>query len=724
MSNNLQEELIDLVFSQKGLLGSFLKEFEERIGQKQMASQIVSSFEKEGVALIEAGTGIGKSLAYLVPAIYWALKFHEKVVISTHTIALQEQLIYKDIPFLLKTMNVDLKSVLVKGMGNYLCLRKLHELRHQPLLFSDVESRQVELIEQWSEKTACGSRSEIPFSILPSTWEKVFAESDSCNHIHCPQYKQCFFFKARQEAVDAQLLIVNHHLLLADLNSKMKEGFREEKAIIPPYNRLVIDEAHHLEQIALESFAASVDRVFLIRLLNRIFSETHPERSRLTLIRTDGKSLPLELQHKLDLAIPLQKKECIARVEEAFSSLVFFMQTIFHENTNRSRDWKKRITQDILEHPAWEESLKTPFNQLISQLRSLSQSLSGLEGDLETFKGSSIYEKMHIHALEIRSLAVRLEEAAEIIDTFFNDKKLDKRVRWVEINPSTITLVDATLDISSLLREHLFAKLKTAVLCSATLTTNQTFSFTKERLGLTSLKKAVTEKTYDSPFDYANRTLLVVPTDIVAPTDPLFIHQVIEAIHHAIKSSSGNAFVLFTSYDMLQTCYEKVSIQPGLEKYSFLKQGQLARHQLLEKFKKTNGSVLFATNSFWEGVDVPGEALRCVIIVKLPFQVPTEPVYQAYSESLEKEGKNPFVYYAIPQAVIKFKQGFGRLMRKKNDRGCIVCLDNRLVTKPYGKSFLNSLPPCRTSFVPLDKAWEEMRLFYRQTYEGVAKLHL
>ncbi|MBY0529959.1 MAG: DEAD/DEAH box helicase family protein [Rhabdochlamydiaceae bacterium] len=711
-TTHLSSEWLDLIFSQTGLLGRFLGAYEERSSQKEMAEQILIAYAKEKTALIEAGTGIGKSLAYLVPAVYWALKHQEKTVISTHTIALQEQLIHKDIPFLLRVMDADLKAVLVKGMGNYLCLRKLAELQSQPLLFSTEESNEVQAIERWVERSKEGSRSEIVFPLSPGTWEKVAAESDTCNHVHCPHYKECFFFRARKMAEDAQILVINHHLLMADINARRQADFREEKAILPSFERAVIDEAHHLEEIALESFAASSDRLYLNRLLAKVFSETHPERSRLFLIRKEFTTLSPELQHQLDVAIPVQKKECAALVENAFSLFTHFIETQLQENVPLGREWKKRITPEMTAHAYWSDPLMTAFKLLADHLLGITQSLLALDAALETFKGTKFQEALSQHSIEIRALALRFEQQAQMLLQFFSEKTEEQRVRWVEIHPSNVLLVEATLDVSSLLQEHFFSRMRTAALCSATLTTNRGFSFVKERLGL---KGTLSEQIYDSPFDYENRSLLLVPTDFPAPTDPQFNAQAISAIASAIEASRGNTFVLFTSYEMLQQCYDKLSLTSLAQKYPLLRQGQLSRRILLEQFKETEGSVLFATSSFWEGVDVPGDALRCVIIVKLPFQVPTEPLIQACTERMEREGKNPFNDYSVPQAVIKFKQGFGRLIRTKNDRGCIVCLDNRIIKKGYGKVFINSLPPCKTSFVPQDKAWEEMRALYSRT---------
>lgn len=714
-----KEKLLDIIFSQDGLLGRFLDAFEPRPGQKEMAQGILSAYEEDKIALIEAGTGIGKSLAYLVPAVYWALKHQEKSVISTHTIALQEQLIRKDIPFLLKTMDVDLKAVLVKGMGNYLCLRKLSELRQQPLLFSLDESQQVQNIEQWSERTSEGSRSEIKFPISSGTWEKVACEADNCSHVQCPFYKHCFFFKARKEAEDAQILVVNHHLLMADINAKIRQDGAQEKSVIPRFERAIIDEAHHLEQVALDSFAQSSDRIGLQRLLGRIFSENHPERSRLNLIRADFSQAKPSLVHALDVEVPVQKKECAALIEKAFAEMAHFLESIIAQPRFGSKENKWRLTQAICSLEYWKDPLQKTFHSLAEKLTQLSLALSALEGQLGEFKGTKLEEQAQDHSLELKSLAMRLEENAANLTRFFSDEDPDKRVRWVEMTAANVVLMDANLAVASLLYENLFAKLRTTALCSATLTTNRAFSYLKERLGIHLEKEEnVSEQIFDSPFDYAQRTLLAIPSDLPGPSDPQFLPQILEPIKQTIQVSKGNAFILFTSYEMLQWTHEKLSNDATLSKYTLLKQGDLSRHVLLEEFKQTPGSVLFATNSFWEGVDVPGEALRCVVIVKLPFIVPSEPIYQACSEALEREGKDPFNDYAVPQAVIRFKQGFGRLMRKKNDRGCIVCLDHRLVKKNYGKQFLNSLPPCKTTSGPFKKVLEEMRAHYASTAQN------
>jgi ATP-dependent DNA helicase DinG len=713
---NSQHQLLRLIFSQDGLLSRSLKNFEERPVQKEMAQRILEAYEEDQMALIEAGTGTGKSLAYLVPAIFWALKHQEKTVITTHTIALQEQLLHKDIPFLLKTMDVEIKACLVKGMGNYLCLRKLQELQDQLLLFSLEEAKEMQAIEQWAEKTDEGSRSDIPFPVSTATWEKIGAEGESCNHVHCPHYKRCFFFKARKEAAEAQLLIVNHHLLLADIEKRRRNLTQE--SILPPYDRLIIDEVHHLEDIALESFAQRFDRIAFLRLLAKLHSDTHPERSRLILLRQALATLPMSsptLLQKLEIEIPALRSTCQIELEETFAQLTHFFETILNGNSVvvREKEMKKRINDEIVQHPFWKDKLILKLLSLSEHIERLSVALKAVLSDVEHLK--NVYEKLGVHLLVIQATAMRLEQAASFLIRFTQDEPKEKRVRWLEFNGGNVGLIDAVLDISRFLNEHLFAKLRTSVLCSATMATARSFNDLKSRLGLSDQEKKIKEEIYDSPFNYTERVLFIVPTDLPLPSSSEFLPECIKAIREAIEISKGSAFLLFTSYEMLQSCYRTLANTALIQKFPFLKQGDLPRHLLLDQFKKREGNVLFATDSFWEGVDVPGETLRCVIIAKLPFSVPSDPLYEAYAQSLEKEGLSPFFDYSVPQAVIKFKQGFGRLMRKNDDRGCVICLDHRIVKKSYGKLFLQSLPSCRTCFAPRADAFAEMRLFYERT---------
>lgn len=726
-----EEEFLDLIFSKEGFLSRFLNDFEERKEQQEMASQILEAYQHNHLALIEAGTGTGKSLAYLVPAVLWALKRGEKTVISTQTISLQEQLIHKDIPFLLRMLDIDLKAVLVKGMGNYLCLRKLQEVSEQGDLFSQ-EEKELQKIQAWSAKTKEGSKSEITFPL--TLWNKVHAESDSCTYASCPHYRQCFFFKARRTTEEAHLLVVNHHLLLADLVNKGRIDFKEERTILPSYKRLVIDEAHHLEEIAQDSLSTLTSRQELRRLLGRLFSEAHLERSQLTLLQREVAERKqsmnerdfLSIMQRLEIEMLAEKRALALLVEEAFSALDAFCKDLFYEEkstSSKGASFKWRWTRALFSHPLFYTHVHPLFQNLITSLNRFTQSLFSLEQDVERIDKESKEEKISGLITNLHTTTTRLAEQATALTAFFSETDATGRVQWIEKIPlqngTDLALIDAPLDVSSHLHEHFFTPLASALLCSATLSTNRDFQFIRSQLGIqdSGNKRIVTEKIYASPFDYEKQSLFLIPNDLPDPTDPSFTSAASESIFKALVACQGNAFVLFTSYDMLRTSYELVKARAHENHFHFLKQEDAPRHTLIERFKAKEGSVLFGTESFWEGVDVPGDALRCVIIAKLPFKVPTDPLFQGLSELLTKKGKNPFFDYGLPQAIMKFKQGVGRLIRKKSDRGCIVCLDKRIVTKAYGKMFFKSLPPSRVIQAPGKEVFEEMKRFYSKELE-------
>ncbi len=648
-------DIVEEVFGKDGLLSKHHEGFEEREGQVAMAAQVLEAYEKNQIALIEAGTGIGKSLAYLVPAVYWALKKQEPTIISTYTIALQEQLIAKDIPFLLKLMEADVKAVLVKGISNYVCLKRLKEAEEEP---------EINKLRFWADKTKEGSKSEI--SVSNTAWDKVSVDGAKCTHVHCPFYRPCFLFKARRRAEDAQILVVNHHLLFTDLA-------KEDKGVLPKAKRVIFDEAHHIEQIALESLSKRAGDITLIHLIDQYRGEAFPD-------------VKPSLSSRIEIEIPSEKSLLISEIHKVFLPL---------QGTE-----EKKILLDSKVIEGWRQS----FLGLIAELHKFSTRLFCLRSDLEKLEIQKEFQSL------LQGLCQRLDEQIEILENFFKempDKK--SRVRWIETYKKGVGLVDADLDVASYLNKFLFTKYETSTLCSATLTTAKDFSYLKDRLGLAD---NVSENIYESPFDYKNRTLFLVPTDLPLPSEPTFNKEAAQSILNAVRASKGNAFILFTSYEMLKQCYEITSATLEKEGYLLLKQGDKPRNQLLATFKANEGSILFGTDSFWEGVDVAGEQLRLVVIAKLPFKAPDDPFMLAHSNYLTLQGKAPFFDYAVPLAVVKFKQGFGRLMRKKTDRGCILCLDKRLVTKNYGKLFLKSLPPAKTSFDTSTKVFESMKAFY------------
>ncbi len=466
--------LLDELFSDAGLLKKSLPSYEARIGQQQMSKQIWEAFEKDASALFEAGTGIGKSLAYLIPALLWSFRTGEKIVVSTYTIALQEQLIEKDIPMLLKALGLELRVVLAKGMGNYLCLRKLEEVSKQHGLFD----QSVEPLVTWAAKTTDGTKSAIPFSISGETWGQVFAESDACAYVKCPHYKQCFFFKARAKVQDADIIIVNHHLLMANLLAS------ENQSILPPFTRLIVDEAHHLEHVARSSLTQTLDRIQLFKILARVHSEHHPELSRLMFLKEVLKHDKV-LALRLSVDLPGEKRDLTLKINTAFDQLD---QLVLNS-------YRSRVSPDLL------KNMEAPFLEVKEGLKRYAASLSSLEG----YVPDELRQKVEGALDDIAGAILRLKETIATIDAFFKSES-EGNVRWAEKTAEGIVLSLAQLDVAPFLQEKLFDPLKSTVLCSATLTIGENFEHVKNNLGL---KDEVVEAVYHSPFDYKNRTRLL-----------------------------------------------------------------------------------------------------------------------------------------------------------------------------------------------------------------------
>lgn len=728
----LNPDIVLQTLNANGPFSKALKSFEARDEQKEMMRNVVDAYNGNQVALIEAGTGTGKSLAYLIPALLWAVENGERTVVSTNTITLQEQLLNKDIPLINKALGLNLKAILVKGMYNYFCMRKFDEVQHELLLMSPQEVDELQKIEAWQETTKDGSRSSLPFSPSSAIWEKVCAENDSCNRNACPYFQKCHFFNARREASDAQILIVNHHLLFADIVVRADNDNFKDPAILPPYTRIILDEAHNIEDIATDYFAARISQLDLMRSTAKLTAEKKgQDHGKLPLLKEKiishyKNNFSADVQSilsRLNIDLPGLRRDLIQRAHETFSAFFEFTQHFSQSGEEHVQGENKlRILPHHHTHPAWIEKLIPNSKVLCESIQRYSQALVALINDLKQLKNSQLDEQIKSICFEINALASRLEGAAAVVERFTQAIPADK-VRWIELQHFKTmiktTLVDADLDVSRNLVEKLFGKFSTIILCSATLTTNKQFHFIRNRLGLTSEQmngRTIKEYVYDSPFDYLKQALMAIPTDIPNPADPSFIKEATEAIWRTIQSSRGNAFVLFTSYSMMKLCFEKLENRLRESRFHPLKQGDDHRHVLLDKFKKTNYSVLFGTDSFWEGVDVAGEALRCVILVKLPFRVPSDPLIQARSEAISAKGGDPFMEYSLPQAIVKFKQGFGRLIRNRSDRGCIVCLDTRLITKRYGKQFLDSLPNCQQVFTGDQDLQLQIKDFYRKTH--------
>lgn len=727
------------LLSDDGPLSSNLKGFESREQQQEMMLNIVEAYNENQVALIEAGTGTGKSIAYLIPAILWARFNGEKTAISTNTINLQEQLIHKDIPLIAKAANIEVKAVLVKGMRNYLCLRKLEEARAETLLLPPEEAQELFKLEQWSNNTKDGTRSSLPFVPTPNTWDRVCAENDTCTKNKCPFYQDCHFFKARKQAEDAHILVVNHHLLFADLSLRGEDDNYKDPAVLPAYSRVILDEAHHIEDVATEYFADSLSRLDLLRTIGRLAAEKQGKsHGKLPLLREkilttyNNSTMPRELDpviSALHVDLPAQRQDILTLIIEMFDAYQNFLDALTSRSQEQSKpgENKLRILPMHATHPDWSDKILPRTNRLIDGIKRYVQTLDRLCCNIKQVENERLKESTKGILFETAALGNRLLEACTVIENFVKEATSTK-VKWIESQmlktTTNLSLINAELEINKALANFLFSKMSTVILCSATLTTNKNFDFMRQRLGLIPEfleSTPITENAYESPFNFQQQALLTVPTDLPEPNSSKFTEAAAEKIFQAIEASHGSAFVLFTSYTMLKQCCQILEERLQSKKYTLFKQGDDNRQNLLQKFKTTSRAVLFGTDSFWEGVDVAGEALRCVIIVKLPFKVPSEPIIQARTEAIAAKGGDPFMEYSLPNAIVKFKQGFGRLIRTKRDRGCIVCLDTRLLTKRYGQEFLDSLPPCQRVFASGPEFQKIMTDFYKKTYAMTLK---
>lgn len=701
-----------------------------------MSLDVMHAFKENKISFIEAGTGIGKTFAYLVPAILWAEETGERVVISTNTIALQEQLIEKDIPFALKLLQSEIKVVVAKGMRNYGCLRKIDEEASFGSISQEKEQEELLLIQEWSKTTKTGARSDLPFFPMHATWEKVAVDMDACSHNKCPFFKDCFFFAAKMNANDAKIIVCNHHLLFADLAARRETENYDKAAVLPAFQRLILDEAHHIEDVATEYFAAKVTRLELLKIFSQLGgdSDKSEAKGKLSILKKKIMDLPdqtfskkdmdkASLLNRLEMDIAGARREAISFSQDFFDSFISFLALFPSLRSDESQvmEQKMRLRAQHLEHPFWKERILPQAERLSRSIDRLKVSLYTLGIDLEAVKDERFEESVKSVKLDLAALTNKLAHITARLGSFLHDDTI--KVRWIELIALTsqvdVKLVTADQDISSALRSSLFEKLSSTILCSATLATQKRFDYMKKRLGVDVLKEEegktakISEQIYDSPFSYKTHALFGCPVDMPLPDDPKFAKSLAHVLLELIRASRGNAFILFTSYGLLKSSYDALYTQLKQEGYHPLRHGEDHRRELIRRFKETPRSVLFGTDSFWEGVDVVGDALRSVIITKLPFQVPSEPLIEARHEAIQARGGFPFVEYTVPKAIVKFKQAFGRLIRHKEDRGCVICLDARLVKKGYGKQFLQSLPECYQVFEPLDTLTAKMKEFYR-----------
>jgi ATP-dependent DNA helicase DinG len=630
---------VEGIFGPHGVLEKRHPAYEFRPAQLAMAKIVDDAFAKHQHALIEAGTGTGKTLAYLIPAI----RSGRRVVVSTATKSLQEQLFQKDVPFLQKYFAPNLKVALMKGRANFLCVHKVGQVDGQAMLKGIDEVDWFGQIRDWSKLTETGDRSELTF--LPDDadlWNRIDARSDLCTGQKCADFQRCFITAMHQRAHEADLIIVNHHLFFADLALRQDDF----GPILPEYSAVVFDEAHEIEDVASDYFGRQLSS-YRFEELSRDTEAT------LRVLRIDAATL----------------RRSLTKVKER--ARAFF---------ERFPEREGRYSFAANERCGFIDQNRESYDDLASALKQLEAELSALNPKPE-----------EVIALARRAAETRRELA------FLLESEEKGYVYWFERRGRGVFLAATPIDVSQILRERLFEQFDTVVLTSATLAVGGRFDYVKQRLGVAPSAETVLPQ----EFDYPNQTLLYLPPSLPDLRHPSFAARATDEIVKLLEISQGRAFCLFTSYSQMKDIFERVSGRVG---FPLLLQGSAPRSTLLDRFRSTSNAVLFATSSFWQGVDVRGEQLSCVIIDKLPFAVPSDPIVAARVRVLTEDGRNAFAEYQVPEAVLALKQGFGRLIRSKTDRGILSILDNRIQRMSYGRIFLESLPDYATTRDILDVA--------------------
>lgn len=675
-----EEEIISLFEPERELAGQ-LDGYEYRHEQLAVVREVINVFNEHLFSLIEAGTGTGKSFAYLIPALFWAKQNNQVVTVSTNTINLQEQLLEKDLVLLKKVLPFSFKAVLVKGRRNYLCKRRTKNMeKRADQLLDDNDTKAVEFSKllKWLDETGTGTRSELSFVMKTDLWDDLASESDLCLRTRCPYFDSCFFMKARKEVYSADLLIVNHHLLISDAVLKNNHDDLIQ-GVLPKYSHLIIDEAHNFGDSATSHlghpFYYSVLNKYLQRLYSNQFSFLARLRSKIT---------EYDFKKKKELLDIIDKKIVpgIQGVTDRSGDYFQAVKTFFGEQEDRVL----RITEKEICLEGW-QVIQDSGQLLLGRLRNLGSYL----GDL--YRGMAGLDLILLENFEelLQELEAVLNRCHLLADNLqFNLEAEDEEyVFWMEqAGDSLIKQENAPLEIAGMLKEIIWESLDTLILTSATLTVNNSFKFFQQSLGLSKARQLQV----DSPFNYREQSLLVIPEDIPPANSSDFLKEIIDDLEEIFVTFNGNTMVLFTSYSMLNYCFKKlepVLLQMGI---TILAQGRYPRSYIIDKFKAHHRQIIFGTVSFWEGIDIKGDNLKYLVIMKLPFPVPSEPVAAARMELLKERGKNPFVHYSLPRAVIRFKQGFGRLIRSRQDNGLVLLFDNRVLTKSYGRIFLNSIP--------------------------------
>jgi ATP-dependent DNA helicase DinG len=669
-------------FAPGGILARSPLPYEYRPGQLEMAKAVERALAERRHLIVEAGTGTGKTLAYLLPA----LRTGQRVIVSTGTKALQDQLYFRDVPFL-ETLLGELRVCYMKGRANYLCRHKLTALRNQPILSGLEEIDQYQQIAEWEQQTETGDRAEL--SGMPESsalWAKLDARADACLGTTCPDYRRCFITEMRRRALESDIVIVNHHLFFADLSVKQQAAGAPDAGILPEAAAVVFDEAHELEEVASQYFGLSVSNIR--------FEELARDMDVLLRGKEGAQNLPAQTQQLRErarmffAALPMAGDG-----RQPFSDREQFLES------SGDLYLAVRATLKLLEA---EMDRLTEIDEASGLQKRVARLRSELEFLLESNSSNMVYwlERRAAGASSDRASVLKGHRFNRAVDGAKSIGALAPEGNFQRSLRPTSTYLQATpIDVSELLRELVFDRIPTVVLTSATLTVQGGFEHMRRRLGLADTGQGARELVVPSHFRYGEQALLYLPPDMPDPRDPEFPQAAAVCIRRVLEITRGRAFCLFTSYSQMRTLYEL--LLPVLD-FPILLHGTAPRKALLEEFRATPNAVLFGTSSFWQGVDVQGEALSCVIIDRLPFAVPSDPVIQARMKAIEESGGRPFFDYQVPEAVLTLKQGFGRLIRSLEDRGVLVLLDPRIRRQRYGQTFLQSLPPYRMTVALAD----------------------
>ncbi len=675
----VDEAVLEADFAPGGPLSRYLKGYQQRPGQLAMMRLVLRTLNQGGTALIEAGTGTGKSLAYLLPAARYALANDARIVVSTKTINLQEQIFFKDMPIVQGAVGGGVRAALLKGRGNYLCLDRWKEFRRRPVL-SEAEARLKARLLVWLKSTETGDRAELNMAEdEESAWHRISAAAEGCRPSLCREWAEgrCFFRRARSKAESAHIVVVNHSLLLADLVA--------ENGAIPSYRHLVVDEAHHLEAEATEQFGFRVSLDRLSRLVEALAASSSPLGQAVAEISRVGRDQRLKEMAKAALE---EAKACHRLVED----LALAVQETVAGQLKGQQVLKVRLHGDLRARPEWQRVLQTA-SAVLPSLRYIASALREMAAEL---------------ALKAPDLAALMEDEADLLkagvqgleEAFF--KPGEAEVYWLEANGPLVEVCGAPVYVGPVLRDKLFGHLHAVVLTSATLCVEGDFNFLASRLGIVEAE----ELSVDAPFDYGKAVLVYVADDLPDPNSPGYQKAVEEHLGRIAESAGGRTLALFTSNSALRSTYR--ALESRLARVNIVPLGQGidgSRRSLLERFKALPRAVLFGSASFWEGIDVVGEALSVLVVARLPFEVPQDPVFSAKAEQFA----DPFHEYTVPSAILRFKQGFGRLIRSSSDRGVVVILDSRLAKRRYGERFLRSLPECEVEIGPGWGAAEAVR---------------